>query len=222
VVAGDEPLGAVVEGERGRLRRRRPHVGDRKARVAAEIPAFAAPHVAAVGRVARLLQLEEHEAPADGVDGAGRHEHGVAHRQLDELEQVVDGAVDRPPGDLLGLDDVAEAQVDAGTGLRVEDHPRLGLGVAGGRVHLHRQVLGAVEALGQQVDAAAERVRGLDHEVGEGPPGVGAAADRGLAVVVDRQVPGLADAGTERVAAPDALLERRREEEGGERHGGPC
>ena len=56
------------------------------------IEAFAVPIVHAVGGVGVLLDLEDDEAAADGVDAAAGEKHGIASANGDAMETISDGA----------------------------------------------------------------------------------------------------------------------------------
>lgn len=119
------------------------------------------------------------------------------HRHLAKLEQVHDRPVECSRRRLHRADLAAEPVVHARTGLGVEHHPRLRLRIAVCWVHLHRQVVRAVETFGQQVDGATEGVRVRVHHLGQRGTAITSTPDRARTVRVHGQIPRLTDPRTE-------------------------
>src|SRR3981081_743830 len=95
--AGDEK--GSGSGEAGWIARRskRPGVGHGDAVVFVQFARTAIVEQAE-GRVAMLLNFGEHDAGADGVDGAGRDENDVAWRRRAPINQIDDRTIpDRRP-----------------------------------------------------------------------------------------------------------------------------
>ena len=88
----------------------------------------AVPVEQAVGRVARLLDLEDRDAGPEGVDRAGRQEHAVAHLRLEAVQTRRRSSRRRQPvPDSAPVDAGLQPRVDAAARLGVQDHPRFRL-----------------------------------------------------------------------------------------------
>ena len=155
-----QPGGAGAPFEReGGPGRRRPGAGVRHRHRLVEMElARAAVIVEPVGEVDILLDLDQRDAAADGVDRAGGRIEEVALRRRPPIEQAFDAAVERGlaerrPGNFAG-----QAEPDHGVRLGVDHVPGfvLAAGIASGaggrvvRVDLDRQPLGGEQIFDEQ------------------------------------------------------------------------
>ena len=179
--------------------------------------------VQAIRDVAVLLHFDKGEAAADGVDGAGRHEVGVAGLRPAPRDLVLDGAAHRGGARRVGRHGFDEAQADLGVWRGGKHMPRLGLAerlvmrlrvlIVG--MHLDREARGREEELQQErtavaADVASENLRGARRDdLAQRAP------VPGRRPVVSE--PGLADRlavhvtiepGTERAHAPGTVTEQ--------------
>ena len=83
-----------------------------------------------VGGVGILLDFEDDEAGADGVDASAGEEHGIALGDVDAVEAIGDGAVGNFAFELGAGDALTEADVERGAGFGLGDEPEFGLGLA--------------------------------------------------------------------------------------------
>ena len=110
-----------------------------------------------VGGVAVLLDLEDDEAFADGVESAAGDEEAVAGLGFDDVDDVGDGSVSQCLFERWTIRAFPESDVELGPGIGVGDEPHFGFGFAPelgrdglGWVDLDGQVLAGVEDLHQQ------------------------------------------------------------------------
>ena len=85
-------------------------------------------------RVAALLNLGEHDAGADRVDGAGRNEDDIAFRNRTPLNQINDRAIRDRRAQFLWRDPPVQADADLRARFRRDDVPCFALAVR----HPHR------------------------------------------------------------------------------------
>ena len=151
---GERPTGAcrrrrIVQHRRRPLQVQGPQIPRR-------VPALVVIHPE--GGVRVLLDLRYKDAGADGVDGAGLDEKRIALLHRHAVQYLTDGAVRRPPPELLRRELPREAEVDGGVRAAVHDIPHLCLTRLAsvpkcrpvGRMHLNGQVFLGVDELDQQ------------------------------------------------------------------------
>src|SRR5690606_36655596 len=86
----------------------------------------------AKGGVARLLDLGDHQAGAQGMDGPRGNEDAVSHDWLERVEALVAGPASNGLGQLLAVDSWLQPGVNLTIWLGGEYDPRLGLSQVGG------------------------------------------------------------------------------------------
>jgi hypothetical protein len=84
----------------------------------------------AVGGVGVLLDFENDEARADGMDAPAGQEHGVAGFDLNPMEAVSDGSGLDLLRELVASDTAFQADIKLGPGRGIGDVPHLGFGFA--------------------------------------------------------------------------------------------
>ena len=187
--------------------------------------------VETIGDIGGLLDLVEHDARADGVDGACGDEKHVPPLHGHAVEDVGEAAL--LDGGLVGLSGgiLLEAVVESRALLAVQDVPHLGLavlplmgeGILVGGVYLHRQVSLGVDELDEEREVIillAGRAQGFLAQsgdvVGEGQTRIVTRGDNALPVLVSGQLPALGQGGhvgvlvefgLESLPAPEVVLE---------------
>ena len=118
-----------------------------------------------VGQIDILLDLDQRQPAADGMDGAGRRIDEVAGFDRLPVEQMLDRAVQRSSAQFVLAHRLFGAERDGRAGLSGKDQPRLvlaariaralRLGVGG--VDLHRQMLAGEQIFDEKFGIAVTR-----------------------------------------------------------------
>ena len=194
------------------------------------VRAHAAVVVDPVGHVGILLDLGDHDALADGMQGAGGDEEHIALVHRGRVQHLGEGVVLDAALELLFADLMVKPIVQEGAGLAVQHVPHLGLavlalvlqGILVAGMHLDGQVVLRVDELGQDGEileplavGAQHALAVLLHVLGQGETCVRPVHDGGGAVLVAGEHPGLgqgvqlaldAKVGAQLLAAPDVIL----------------
>ena len=161
--------------------------------------AGAAVVVEAVGGIGKLLDLAKDDPGAEGVDGAGGDEDGVAGLDGDPVEEVFNGAREGGGTDEVAGDGLAETEGDDGAGFGTQDVPHFGFAFI--------EAAGAgLEVVGMDLDG--EAIAG-EEELGE----EGEWGDGGIPDLADG-FSGWGEPGLEVHRAPDLGMELRVEADG--------
>lgn len=139
------------------------------ARVAVGVGAI--PIVDAVGGVGVLLDFEQHDARAEGVDASRWDEENVAAFGGDAVEKVGDVALFECVGEFLARDAAFESEINFGIRRGVGDPPHFGFGFAaefrrdgGGRVDLDGKFIAGVKPFDQNGEWLVGRLEGWRRE----------------------------------------------------------
>jgi len=133
------------------------------------IQADAIPIEYAIGGVRVLLDFENDEAAAKGVNAAAGEEHGVAGFDFDAVEAFSDGATGDFFFELLAGDATFEADEEFSAGLGVRDVPEFGFGFT---FELDGTIWGWMDLQGKRV-AGIEDFDQQRKAVGSGSGGLG-------------------------------------------------
>ena len=127
----DEVLAFAKDGALGFLLLTGGSVEDFQRFIDVEGPGFAIHHPAviieAVGDVAGFLDLDQGDAFADRVDGAGGDEEGVAFFDLNKVEKVHDAVIRQSEEDFVFGGFPAESDIEPSARFGGDDMPHLGL-----------------------------------------------------------------------------------------------